>query len=324
MKIDIIAGFLGAGKTTFINKLFAEGYAGKGTVLIENEFGDTNIDSELIEHEIQIVELTSGCICCTLRGDFIRGICEIYEKWKPERILIEPTGAAERKDILEACEKACTLIPGEINSVVTIVNAEAVIPLLEIGGDFFKEQLEQAEYILLSCVQNLSNEELEETIKYLESLALKAPIIRENWNQINAITVMAEAEYFYHLSKNSRSEYHGNQIALNHSFRWFPGKKGDIRSLCSHQSIFNVCTIYPDRIYINAHLVEVLETLIEYYPDSLFRMKGFLETEQGMMFVEYVYGMGLTFRKSNYEKKPILVLIGKNIDETYIKSMLLK
>ena len=156
VKLDIISGFLGAGKTTFINKLLSDGYDIEGTVLIENEFGDVSVDGELIQSTIEMVELTSGCICCTLQGDFIQGIRRVVEKFQPRRILIEPTGAANLKDVLTACEKAALQADVEINSIVTIANAQTLPALLEIGGEFFVQQLQMAKLLVMSGTQLLN------------------------------------------------------------------------------------------------------------------------------------------------------------------------
>ncbi len=136
--VDIITGFLGAGKTTLINKLLAEAYAGELPVIIENEFGNVGIDDSLIENpEIQVRLLASGCICCTLISGFVEGLAEVAEKYHPTRIIVEPTGLADPDDVLAACTEAAKRAPLAVRTLITVANADNIIPLLAVGGELF-------------------------------------------------------------------------------------------------------------------------------------------------------------------------------------------
>jgi G3E family GTPase len=197
VKIDIIAGFLGAGKTTLINKLLNEAYKGERVALLENEFGEIGIDGDLLQGSgIAVKELSNGCICCTLQTDFIEGIQELVETWKPERILIEPTGIAQIADVLSPCGKAAVSLPLKINSVITVVNAASYPALSSVSGEFFTNQISNAWFIALSAVQDISNDEisLAEMVRSIRDLNPTAPIITDPWDAIDGLTLLTAAE----------------------------------------------------------------------------------------------------------------------------------
>lgn len=307
IKLDIIGGFLGAGKTTFINKLFAEGYGDQKTVLIENEFGDASIDSSLIESAMEIVELTSGCICCTLQGDFIKGICQIVSEQNPERILIEPTGAANLEDILSACEKACQEVSARISSVITVVNAESIQALLEVGGEFFLKQLKLSNYIVMSCVQCLDDEELSGCKKVMNDLHLNAPICWEDWNNSSALEVWAEAETQYSICPISSADI----SSYKHC--------GHVHA---HQGSPLVSLMFrPEYEYQEEELHRILSELKNPVYGTVLRGKGFLRTKTGMKRIEYVYGSHSELVDSSYHGIPKYVIIGQSLNADQLETL---
>jgi len=194
-KVDIITGFLGAGKTTLINKLLAEGLGGEGTALIENEFGDVSVDDHIIEdRSIQMRTLATGCICCTLKGDFVRNLIEIVEAYHPDRIIIEPTGLANLADMLKVCAQAGEQTPLEIETVITVVNAENLLPMLAIGGDFFTDQLAQAHFLLMSCTQLVDEEMLADDLAAIREQQPGARILAQDWANLDALEIIGLAE----------------------------------------------------------------------------------------------------------------------------------
>jgi G3E family GTPase len=197
VKIDIVSGFLGAGKTTLINKLLDEAYKGERLALLENEFGEIGIDGDLVKGSgITVKELANGCICCTLQTDFIDGLQELVETWQPERILIEPTGLAQLADILAPCRKAAESLNLEINAVFTVVNAASYTALIAVSGAFFTSQIADARLIVLSATQSIPVEDmsLEEIVASLRALNPQAPIITEAWNAVDGLSLLAAAE----------------------------------------------------------------------------------------------------------------------------------
>ena len=162
-KIDIFSGFLGAGKTTLIKKLIAEAYAGEKLVLIENEFGEINIDGGFLkESGIEISEMSAGCICCSLVGDFNKALREVVEQFHPDRILIEPSGVGKLSDVIVAVERTVDECPElKLNSYVTVADASKVKVYMKNFGEFYNNQIEAAGTIILSRTQKLSQEKLE-------------------------------------------------------------------------------------------------------------------------------------------------------------------
>ena len=163
-KIDIFSGFLGAGKTTLIKKLIAEAYSGEKLVLIENEFGEINIDGGFLkESGIEISEMSAGCICCSLVGDFNKALKEVVAQFHPDRILIEPSGVGKLSDVIVAVERTVDECLGELklNSYVTVADASKVKVYMKNFGEFYNNQIEAAGTIILSRTQKLSQEKLE-------------------------------------------------------------------------------------------------------------------------------------------------------------------
>ena len=151
-KIDIVSGFLGAGKTTLIKKLLAEAFQGEKLVLIENEFGEISIDGGFLKDSgVQISEMSSGCICCSLVGDFDRALKDVHEQFHPDRILIEPSGVGKLSDVIVAVENAVKDVPDmQLNSFVTVADATKVKVYMKNFGEFYNNQIESAGTIILS------------------------------------------------------------------------------------------------------------------------------------------------------------------------------
>ena len=195
-KIDIISGFLGAGKTTLIKKLLAEAYAGEKLVLIENEFGEISIDGGFLkESGVTVSEMSSGCICCSLVGDFGEALKEVYEQYKPDRILIEPSGVGKLSDVIAAVEKTAEEVPEmKLNSFVTVADASKVKVYTKNFGEFYNNQIESAGTIILSRTQKLSQEKLEAAVALLREKNADAAILTTPWDQLDGKTILAAVE----------------------------------------------------------------------------------------------------------------------------------
>ncbi len=193
-KVDIISGFLGAGKTTLIKKLLADGKLGEKVVLIENEFGEIGIDGGFLkEAGIQITEMNSGCICCTLVGDFGKALAEVIEKYDPERIIIEPSGVGKLSDVIKAVEDLHN-DKISLNSFTAVVDCTKAKMYLKNFGEFFSNQVQYAKTIVLSRTQNVSEEKLDQTVKMLRELNSSATIITTPWDELDSETVMNAME----------------------------------------------------------------------------------------------------------------------------------
>ena len=195
-KIDIISGFLGAGKTTLIKKLLAEAYQGEKLVLIENEFGEISIDGGFLKDSgVQVSEMSSGCICCSLVGDFNKALKEVHEKFQPDRILIEPSGVGKLSDAIVAVENTVKDVPDmKLNSFVTVADAGKVKVYMKNFGEFYNNQIESAGTVILSRTQKLSQEKLEAAAALLREKNPTAAIITTPWDQIDGKTILAAVE----------------------------------------------------------------------------------------------------------------------------------
>ena len=192
-KIDIFSGFLGAGKTTLIKKLLKEALSGEKVVLIENEFGEIGIDGGFMkEAGIQVTEMNSGCICCSLVGDFGKALRQVIDQYHPDRILIEPSGVGKLSDVIRAVEGVEKDIPeAEMGSFVTVADAGKCRMYVKNFGEFFLNQIEYAGTILLSRTQDMSQEKLEAVVALLREHNAKARIITTPWDEISGETILA-------------------------------------------------------------------------------------------------------------------------------------
>ena len=195
-KIDIISGFLGAGKTTLIKKLISEAYQGEKLVLIENEFGEISVDGGFLKDAgIQISEMSSGCICCSLVGDFGKALHEVEERFHPDRILIEPSGVGKLSDVVAAVEKAAGEDPAlKLNSFVTVADAAKVKLYMKNFGEFYNDQVEHAGTILLSRTQNLTQERLEGAVALLREKNPAAAILTTPWDRLDTKAILSAIE----------------------------------------------------------------------------------------------------------------------------------
>ena len=193
-KIDIFSGFLGAGKTTLIKKLIAEAYKGEKLVLIENEFGEIGIDGAFMQDAgIQVNEMNSGCICCSLVGDFGRALKKVLSEYAPDRILIEPSGVGKLSDVIGAVERIDSHDIA-LNSFTTVVDAKKAKVYMKNFGEFFNNQVESASAIILSRTQDVSEEKLTETLALLREHNPNAVIITTPWSELSGETILSAME----------------------------------------------------------------------------------------------------------------------------------
>lgn len=296
INIDMVVGFLGAGKTTFINKLLRE-EGSAGTVLVENEFGQVDVDSRLLGDSIQVMEISSGCLCCTLQTDFIAGLRRVAAEYRPDRILIEPSGAASLSQILSACEKACAGMDARIRSVVTVVGAEAIPAMYFAGGPLYRGQIADAEYILISGAEQVKEEDLRECREILTELNPIAPVRWENWDLIRAADVMAEAAECRGILGNVRRPRlrAGERLCAEHFTLGRPVDDPWLAGLCIALES-GVC-------------------------GRVLRVKGFVQHADGQtMLLEYAPGRGVTWRRTA-SAEPKLCVIGTELDEQRLKAM---
>lgn len=345
IEVNIITGFLGAGKTTLINKLLAEGYGGSGTALLENEFGDVAIDSDLVaDSNIAVRTMTTGCICCTLRGDFITNLTDIVRRYSPRRIIIEPTGLANLADILDLCYQAANTLPLRLNAVITVASAENLMPLIMVGGDFFVEQLDQARFFLVSCSQLVDDEDLEDTLACLrEHARATTPILCGDWADISALEIMTAAEQAWHdWEESSGDAYAADEEHVGHDAGNSVGRCGDSEHDHDHapdhhddhahghdhgHSHFDEatgCTSFaftPSRAFTEDDLTALTNLITSNKMGTVFRAKGFLAGTSTTILYEYVYGRA-RWGESDYRGSAKFVVIGRDLDSSGFSSFL--
>ena len=206
-KIDIISGFLGAGKTTLIKKLLSEAFAGEQVVLIENEFGEIGIDGGFLkESGIEIREMNSGCICCSLVGDFGKSLREVVDTYHPDRILIEPSGVGKLSDVIKAVQDVQSEIDAVLNSFTTVADVTKCRIYLKNFGEFFSNQIEYAGAVILSRTDKAKPEKIEESIALLRQLNDKAPFITTPISQLPGQKILETMESSKSLEEELLSE----------------------------------------------------------------------------------------------------------------------
>ncbi len=299
IKIDIISGFLGAGKTTFINKIIREEGA-KGTVLIENEFGEIHVDAALLGGKLRIMEISAGCLCCTLQGDFIAGLQRAAAEYRPERILVEPSGAASLPEVYSACGRALAGTGACIRSVITIVSAEALPALYDAGGALYRSQIADASYILMSGAENVKEEDLRECRAILAKLNPVAPVCWEGWGGLRAADVLDEA-----------AEYHGI-LAAARKARLRVGNR-----LCA-------VNFTPDRTADDPWLDGLCAALESGSYGRILRVKGFMGHQVGKTIIlEYAPGRGVRWDYADTQTiaAPKLCVIGTGLDRQRLAAL---
>ena len=216
-KIDIVSGFLGAGKTTFIKKMLQEGFKGEQVVLIENEFGEIGIDGGFLKDSgIEIREMNSGCICCSLVGDFGRSLKEVVDTYHPDRILIEPSGVGKLSDVIKAVRDVEGDIDAALNSFTTVVDATKCRMYKKNFGEFFSNQIEYAGAIILSRTDKAKDTKIEEAYKILRELNEKAPIITTPISELSGEKLLETMEHSKTLEDELLSEIHAHTHEHEH------------------------------------------------------------------------------------------------------------
>jgi G3E family GTPase len=315
VNLDIITGFLGAGKTTLINTLLAGAYAGENTIVIENEFGDVSIDDSLIEDkETQVRTLSSGCICCTLKGDFIESITEVVKHYAPERIIIEPTGLADPVDILSACELAGTAVPLRINAHITAANAKNLLPVLTVGGAVFRKQIYGANFLLLNRTKLLNPDRLTETINKIRELNPNCAIVDQDRRRLDALSILTLAEDAFESSPACREQHCQHDHDDDHEHHHHHHEDGieEISSLA----------FFPEKSFSPEELTELFTAFAGGIHGRILRAKGFLKNTEGKFaHLEYVYKQG-ELLDSGYAGPPKFVVIGLGLDEAGLSRLM--
>lgn len=334
IKIDVISGFLGAGKTTLIKKLLEEKLFGEKLVIIENEFGEIGIDGTLLKQSgIEIKELNSGCICCTLVGDFEKSIREVIEKFKPERIIIEPSGVGKLSEVVKACETPKLKEILQTNMLITVVDVFKYEVYLSNFGEFFENQIKNAKTIVLSRTQKAPQEKLESVVNSLQKLNGKANIVTTPWESLKAEQIISVAEEDVALSlKNQlvmaenivlRRNIHSENCNCDndenkHAHHHQAGCGCESHSLHNHNAdeVFEVWGVETPRKFDKNELRSMLKRLNESMTFGMvLRGKGILQTEkEGWIQFDFIPDeIQMGNAKVDYSGR--VCIIGKNLNK---------
>ena len=321
-KVDLVVGFLGAGKTTLVNRMLADGLAGERPVIVENEFGDVAVDGDLIpEGEAQVRTLASGCICCTLRGSFLDCLDEVVGTLAPSRIVIEPTGLANLPDLLTIVRDASSRLPCRLNSVTSVVDASCVAEMLEFAGDFYASQVRDATLVALTHTAGLGAPELEGALRAVRSLT-SCPVMDVDAAGGLEVLAASEAALEEAASLGTRGEKDaGEKDGEPRESRGHDERCGhDAHGHDAHGHLhapggFGSFSFLPGRTFSEEDVDLLLEGLRRVRSGRVLRAKGFLARKDGcgLEHVELAAG-GAGHERSAYRGDPKLVVIGRGLD----------
>ncbi len=312
VKIDIIGGYLGAGKTTFLNKLVRDGLGASRVAIVENEFGQEPVDDAVIENPgFSMRTLASGCICCSLKVGFMDCIADIVAECQPDRILIEPTGLASPAELERTCELTMRMKglvrPVRVNSMTAIVDATDAVEMIDFEIPVYMSQIEQARLIVLSHTQELDAAQLNEAVAAIREHAKpQVRIITEPWDSLDALEVLALSEQAYadDLDHAEDADDHDHDHDHDHAHDHGHGHHH------SHEG-FSSVVLKPQGTF-DSQTVERLNAALREQGTS--RAKGFLPSpDGGLLHFEYVNGRS-TAEPTHYEGPAKLIVIGMHVD----------
>ena len=343
-KIDIISGFLGAGKTTLIKKLLSESFHGEKVVLIENEFGEIGIDGGFLKDAgVQITEMNSGCICCSLVGDFGTALKEVLDTYSPDRIIIEPSGVGKLSDVIAAVERVRDGgAPLELHSFVTVVDAVKCKIYMKNFGEFFNNQVEHASAILLSRTQNMDQAKLAADVAMLRPHNAKAAILTTPWDQLTGAQIVSAMEGGHDLARELMEEighHHDHtqeELDAIHAELGCEGACGscDLCDSCIHSTfhhhhhadeVFTSWGRETPRKYSREELQDILSVLAmtEDY-GTILRSKGMVpdQDSEGWLHFDLVPGE-FQIREGSADYTGRLCVIGAGLDEARLEKLFL-
>lgn len=343
-KIDIISGFLGAGKTTFIKKMIDEAFKGEQIVLIENEFGEVGIDGGFLKDSgIEITEMNSGCICCSLVGDFGKNLNEVITKYHPDRILIEPSGVGKLSDVMKSVIDIEKEQDVKLNALVTVVNALKASKQMKAFGEFFNNQIEYATTVILSRSQNATPEQLEFCVNQIQKLNPNAAIITTDWASIPGeqilkvmegqdnleMKVLAEARHAHDEEEHEHEHHHDHdhdheehEHHHEHDENCTCGCHDHDHEHHHHHHADDVFTSWGKETphkFEKSKIEEILKGFVE--SDNILRSKGMVESVDGSwIYFDMVPGE-YEIREGEPDYTGRIVVIGTEIHEHELEEL---
>ena len=337
VKIDIISGFLGAGKTTLIKKLLKDGFQGEQVVLIENEFGEIGIDGGFLkEAGIQIREMNSGCICCSLVGDFGTSLKEVVTKYDPDRILIEPSGVGKLSDVIKAVQGVQDEVDIKLNSYTTVVDAKKCKMYMKNFGEFFDNQIQYAGAIIMSRTDIASEKKVQESLELLRSLNKDAAIITTPIENLDGKKLVEVMEHPVSLEQEMIEEehehhhHHDGECGCGHDHEEHEHHHHhDGECGCGHDHHHH----HADEVFtswgretIKKYTREGLEKILEALSESdkygiILRAKGMLPAEDGTWIYFDMVPEETEVREGAPEYTGRLCVIGSKLDEHALEEL---
>ena len=337
VKIDIISGFLGAGKTTLIKKLLKDGFQGEQVVLIENEFGEIGIDGGFLkEAGIQIREMNSGCICCSLVGDFGTSLKEVVTKYDPDRILIEPSGVGKLSDVIKAVQGVQDEVDIKLNSYTTVVDAKKCKMYMKNFGEFFDNQIQYAGAIIMSRTDIASEKKVQESLELLRSLNKDAAIITTPIENLDGKKLVEVMEHPVSLEQEMLEEehehhhHHDGECGCGHDHEEHEHHHHhDGECGCGHDhhhhhadEVFTSWGRETIKKYTRENLEKILETLSETEEYVvILRAKGMLPAEDGTWIYFDMVPEETEIREGAPEYTGRLCVIGSKLDEHALEEL---
>lgn len=306
IKIDIFSGFLGAGKTFLIKKLIKDGAYEEKIAIIENEFGEVSIDALILrESNIKIKEINSGCICCEVTGDFKEAVLEVIKTYKPNKIIVEPSGVAKLTDIVKVFQDAKLRDKIQIDNIITVIDPEKFDLYITNFKDFYEDQILNTRKIVLSRTQNLNKEKLDDVIFKIRKINKRAMIISEDWRKVNGLDILRKADYESINIKNK---------GLSPKLRAIKDNKA--------KEVFESFTIYPNRKISKSELVSKFNFISssKEFGDVL-RAKGIIRFTDGNFGQFDFVKDEFEIRKIVSSKSSVISFIGVNLNKKDLQNI---
>lgn len=307
--IYVVSGFLGAGKTTLIQKLLQTGFIDEKVVLIENDFGEVSVDAALLKATgVEVKEINSGCICCSLQGDFVDSIVEILESHHPDIIIIEPSGVAKLSDIIKACANKRVNQAVTVRSKMAVVDVESCQDFLEGFGEFFEDQIRHADIILLSRCEEFPHL-IDKACELIYNLNPQAFVYTKPWDQINVESILGRIKSPQPHPHSQHAVHFGGSQKCTHEHHEHNKSTG--AHLHGAEEVFDTVTLYPKRVFTVEDLRSRLMIMQQTVQGRVLRLKGIVHGVNGNINVQYVPG-DVQISESTAEGNFICV-IGSNL-----------
>lgn len=327
-EIYIISGFLGAGKTTLIQKLLKEAFQNEKVALIENDFGDISVDAALLKSSgIEIKEMNAGCICCSLSGDFVKALKELLTRFQPDKIIIEPSGVGKLSDVVKACSDPRIAALAKVKSRVTVADVKRCKMYLENFGEFFEDQIEHADMILLSRTDAFPDQ-VKPAYDLVRKLNDHAEILSQPWNQV-AISDILQPKHDHHQYEAHSCHEHGCNCGHHHEHHHHHEHTHADHHIhsdhcgCGHnhaaEEIFDTITIRTKRRFSIEDLTALVSRMEQSAKGTILRAKGIVRGTSGYVNVQYLPGdVQITNCTTGGD---MLCFIGRNLNKQQLASL---